>query len=125
LRGIATSAIAVSDGLLGDLGHVLRRSGVGAEVQVDALPRSESLRAMPLAWQRTCTLAGGDDYELVFTAPADRAAQVDAAGRSAGVAVTRIGRIVGAEASVQLLDAQGQPLENRYASFDHFKPAAA
>ena len=125
LRGIATSAIDVSDGLLGDLGHVLRRSGVGAEVQVDALPRSESLRAMPLAWQRTCTLAGGDDYELVFTAPADRAAQVDAAGRSAGVAVTRIGRIVGAEASVQLLDAQGQPLENRYASFDHFKPAAA
>ena len=125
LRGIATSAIDVSDGLLGDLGHVLRRSGVGAEVQVDALPRSESLRAMPLAWQRTCTLAGGDDYELVFTAPADRAAQVDAAACSAGVAVTRIGRIVGAEASVQLLDAQGQPLENRYASFDHFKPAAA
>src|SRR5258706_10231420 len=94
LRGIATSAIDVSDGLLGDLGHVLRRSGVGAEVQVDALPRSESLGAMPPALQRTCTLAGGDDYELVFTAPPDRAAQVHAAARSAGVAVTPIGRIV-------------------------------
>jgi len=125
LRGVATSAIDVSDGLLGDLGHVLRRSGVGAEVQVDALPRSESLRAMPLAWQRTCTLAGGDDYELVFTAPADRAAQVDAAARSAGVTVTRIGRIVGADVGVRLIDAQGRTLENRYASFDHFKPAAA
>jgi len=125
LRGIATSAIDVSDGLLGDLGHVLRRSGVGAEVRVDALPRSESLAAMPLAWQRICTLAGGDDYELVFTAPADRAAQVDAAARSAGVAVTRIGRIVVADAGVRLLDSNGVALENRYAAFDHFKPATA
>ncbi|HEY8710175.1 MAG TPA: thiamine-phosphate kinase, partial [Burkholderiaceae bacterium] len=69
LRGVASSAIDVSDGLLGDLGHVLRRSGVGAQVQVDTLPRSAVLRALPEALQRECTLAGGDDYELVFTAP--------------------------------------------------------
>lgn len=122
LRGVATSAIDVSDGLLGDLGHVLRRSGVGVELQVDALPRSDALRALPLAWQRTCTLAGGDDYELVFSAPPARAAQVDAAARGAGVAVTRIGRIVEAT-GVRLFDAGGHALPNGYASFDHFKAA--
>jgi len=123
LRGIATSAIDVSDGLLGDLGHVLRRSGVGAELQVDELPRSSALRAMPLAWQRTCTLAGGDDYELVFTAPPDAGGRVDEAARRAGVAVTRIGRIV-ADPGVRLIDASGRAVENRFGSFDHFKPAA-
>ncbi|MBC8056235.1 MAG: thiamine-phosphate kinase, partial [Rhizobiales bacterium] len=76
LRGVATSAIDVSDGLLGDLAHVLRRSNVGAELLADALPRSEVMRSLPEALQRTCTLAGGDDYELVFTAPPERAARV-------------------------------------------------
>src|SRR5258706_8085951 len=70
LRGVATSAIDVSDGLLGDLSHILRRSQVGATLDVDAAPRSAVLAAQTLAIQRVCTLAGGDDYELVFTAPA-------------------------------------------------------
>ena len=82
LRGVATSAIDVSDGLLGDLGHILRRSGVGATVDVDALPRSAVLAAQPLALQRECLLAGGDDYELVFTAPASRRDAVAAAPRA-------------------------------------------
>ena len=98
LRGLATSAIDVSDGLVGDLGHVLRRSGVGAVVDVDALPRSAALAAQPHALQRECLLAGGDDYELVFTALPDRRDAVAAAAANAGVAVTRIGRIeAGAE----------------------------
>ncbi|MES2993082.1 MAG: thiamine-phosphate kinase [Pseudomonadota bacterium] len=120
LRGVATSAIDVSDGLLGDLAHVLRRSRLGAEVDADALPRSADLRALSLTLQRTCTLAGGDDYELVFTAPPARAAQVEAAARTAQVGITRIGRVVG-EPGLRLLDTAGAMLPNTFGSFDHFK----
>jgi thiamine-monophosphate kinase len=120
LRGVATSAIDVSDGLLGDLAHVLRRSGAGAKVEVDALPRSEVLRALPEALQRTFTLAGGDDYELVFTAPPQHAERVAQAARSAQVAVTRIGRIV-AGAGLRLTGRDGQELPNTFGAFDHFK----
>lgn len=123
LRGLASSAIDVSDGLLGDLQHVLRRSGVDAVIEVDALPRSAVLRAQPLAVQRRCTLSGGDDYELLFTAPPERAAQVVAAGAAAGVTVARIGRIgpSAAMARVRLVDAQGEPVVHHEASFDHFR----
>ena len=121
LRGVATSAIDVSDGLLGDLAHVLRRSAVGAELMADALPRSDDLRALPAALQRSCTLAGGDDYELVFTAPSARAADVARAARVAHVAVTRIGRIEAAS-GLRLVDCDGRALPNTFASFDHFKP---
>lgn len=121
LRGIATSAIDVSDGLLGDLGHILRRSGVGARVDADAVPRSADVRGLPPEQQREYTLAGGDDYELVFTAaPADASAVVAAASK-AGVAVTRIGRIE-AEPGLRLVDAAGAPIAARYGSFDHFRP---
>ncbi len=120
LRGVATSAIDVSDGLLGDLAHVLRRSSVGAEVEADVLPRSEVLRSLPEALQRTCTLAGGDDYELVFTAPPKHADRVAAAAHAARVAVTRIGRIV-AGAGLQLRDRGGKDLPDTFSAFDHFK----
>ena len=119
LRGVAHSAIDVSDGLLGDLSHILRRSNVGATLDVAALPRSGVLRSLPEAQQREFTLAGGDDYELVFTAAADRAAQVHAAAADARVAVTRIGRI-DAHPGLRLLDADGLPVAQRFASFDHF-----
>ena len=120
LRDCAHSAIDVSDGLLGDLSHILQRSAVGATLDVDALPRSRVTRTLPLSLQREVTLAGGDDYELVFTAAADRAAQVQAAAAHAGVAVTRIGRI-DAKAGLRLLDAAGLPVDQRFASFDHFR----
>jgi thiamine-monophosphate kinase len=120
LRGIATSAIDLSDGLAGDLRHVLRRSGVGAVVDVDALPRSAVLAALPGEVQRTCTLAGGDDYELLFTASAQRRAAVLQAARQAAVAVTPIGRIV-AGGELQWIDAQGRPVEVASGGFDHFK----
>jgi len=120
LRGIATSAIDVSDGLLGDLRHILQRSQVGATVEIDAVPRSAGLRAQPASIQRLCTLAGGDDYELLFTAPADGARSVlDAAG-SAGVAVTRIGRIEAGE-GLRLVDAEGRSVADGFGSFDHFR----
>ena len=120
LRGIATSAIDVSDGLLGDLAHVLRRSEVGAELQVDAVPCSAVLRALPEALRRECTLAGGDDYELVFSAAPGDAARVAAAARSSQVAVTRIGHL-DAGAGVRLIDRDGRAVAHTFGSFDHFK----
>jgi thiamine-monophosphate kinase len=120
LRGVASSAIDLSDGLLGDLGHVLRRSGVGAVIEADSVPRSAALAAQPLSVQRECTLAGGDDYELLFTAPTGAARAVSTAAANAQVKVTRIGRI---EAAPELLlqDANGQALPQIYGSFDHFR----
>ena len=120
LRGVASSAIDVSDGLLGDLAHVLRRSGVGAEVQVDTLPRSDVMRALPEALQRECTLSGGDDYELVFTAAPQQAGRVAAAALTSQVNVTRIGAI-SAAAGLRLIDREGRAVVNSFGSFDHFK----
>ena len=120
LRGVASSAIDVSDGLLGDLGHILRRSGVGATVDIDAVPRSAVLRGQPLALQRECTLAGGDDYELVFSAAPADAARVAAAALQAGVRVARFGRIESAP-GLRLVDAAGDTVVNAFVSFDHFK----
>jgi thiamine-monophosphate kinase len=119
LRGVASSAIDVSDGLVGDLGHILERSGVGASVDLDALPRSELLAAMPLAVQRECTAAGGDDYELLFTAPSDRRAAVRAAAAASGVDVTPIG-FIEAVPGLRLIDAMRHPIEPGFAGFDHF-----
>ncbi len=120
LRGVASSAIDVSDGLLGDLAHILRRSGVGATLDIDAVPRSAVLSRQPQAMQRECSLAGGDDYELVFTAPPRHADAVAAAARQAGVQVTRIG-VIDAGAGLRLIDAQRRPVVNTFGSFDHFK----
>ena len=120
LLGLATSAIDVSDGFVGDLGHVLRRSRVGAVVDVDAVPRSDVLATQAEALQRECLLHGGDDYELVFTAPAARRDDVLRAGESAGVAVTRIGRIEAGSGLVGV-DREGRRVELEGASFDHFR----
>jgi thiamine-monophosphate kinase len=120
LRGLASSAIDVSDGLLGDLAHILRRSGLGATVFVDEVPRSAELTSMPGALQRECTLAGGDDYELLFTCAAPRADEVQAAAQHAAVAVTRIGRVE-AQPGLRLIDAHGRPVKNTFVAFDHFR----
>jgi thiamine-monophosphate kinase len=120
LRGVATSAIDLSDGLTGDLGHVLARSGVGAMIDADALPTSAVLAGQPLALRRQCTLAGGDDYELAFTAPAERSSQVLAAASSAGCAATRIGRIEAAP-GLRIVDARGAAVAATFPAFDHFK----
>jgi len=122
LRGVAAAAIDVSDGLLADLGHVLERSRVAAELDYASLPRSGFLQACPdAALADQCLLAGGDDYELVFTAGADRRAAVEAAGRAADVAVTRIGRIVAGPPAVRLLDRAGESVHVGRHGFDHFR----
>lgn len=121
LRGVASSAIDLSDGLLGDLGHVLARSGVGAELDADAVPRSADLATQPLALQRLCTLAGGDDYELLFTAAPAQAEAVRAAGARSGCTVGRLGRI-SAEPGLRVRDGQGQLLDSTaWRGFDHFE----
>jgi thiamine-monophosphate kinase len=120
LRGIATSAIDVSDGLLGDLGHILRQSSVGARIETSV---AAGLMAVPGTLDENerleYVLAGGDDYELVFTAPAVRRDAVQAAAREAHIPVTRIGRIE-AEPGLRLVDSQGREIQQRYGSFDHF-----
>jgi len=131
LRGIATAAIDISDGLLGDLGHILKQSAVGATVEADLaatlvaaralLARSEALPASnitPAQW-RSWALAGGDDYELLFTAPVATRALVANAASASQTAVTRIGRIEQLP-GLRLVDAEGQALPNSYSSFDHF-----
>ena len=119
LRGVATSAIDLSDGLLGDLAHVLQRSNVGAVVDVDGLPRSAVLAALPQALQHECLLAGGDDYELLFTAPPLARAAVHAAGAAAGVAVTRCGHI-DTQPGLRVVDSQGRSVATPWRGFDHF-----
>ena len=119
LRGIASAAIDVSDGLLGDLGHVLDASGTGAVIQADALPLGAALRTQSKTMQYEFALNGGDDYELCFTAPVHQHAAVLAAGLTADVALTCIGHIR-AEAGLHITDASGQPLAISSHSFDHF-----
>ena len=123
LRGIASAAADISDGLLGDLGHILERSGVGASVDADAvlalLPGAQTL---PAADALRHVLAGGDDYELVFTAPAHRQSHVLQAAQQAATPVQRIGRIE-ALSGLRLHNRQGQLLQPTLHSFDHFAPA--
>ncbi len=119
LRGVASSAIDISDGLLGDLQHVLQRSKLGAVVNVDALPRSAVLAAQPLTLQHECLLTGGDDYELLFTAAAAARAAVQAASLAAGVAVTRCGHIETAS-GLRVQDSAGRTVATPWRSFDHF-----
>ncbi len=113
------AALDVSDGLLGDLGHILRASHCGAELDLASVPVAPALRALALQHQRDCLLAGGDDYELLFTADAAAHDAVLAAGRIAGVAVTRIGRLTDTP-GLRVLDDQGHTVVVRAQGFDHF-----
>ncbi|WP_397596178.1 thiamine-phosphate kinase [Silanimonas sp.] len=111
LRGLATACIDVSDGFLADLGHILAMSGVGADVEADALPLSPALLdAFPdTTARRALQLSGGDDYELCFTAPAKKREAVQAALDAVATPATRVGRITEG-ASLRLFDADGLPL---------------
>ena len=123
LRGIANACIDVSDGLAGDLGHILKASGVGAVLTTDwvadSAAISPALQSSPMARRLELALAGGDDYELLFTAAPDQAPAVQEAANTCDVSVTCIGRITAGQ-GLQVLDAQGIPLSRRFVSFDHF-----
>jgi thiamine-monophosphate kinase len=131
LRAIASSAADISDGLLGDLGHILQRSAVGATIDTELaiqLLAAKSLYTGATAHFDTeigdglalqCVLSGGDDYELVFTAPPQARPAVQVASGHSGVGVTRIGTIE-PQAGLRLVDGKGEAVENCFASFDHF-----
>lgn len=120
LHGIASACIDVSDGLLADLGHVCTASGVGACIEVDALPASQALRvAFDDDVRRVLQATGGDDYELCFTAPANAREAVREAGATTGVGVSRIGRIV-ESAGVSAFAADGQAWRPPVAGWQHF-----
>lgn len=109
LRGIASSCIDISDGLLADAGHIASRSGVGISITIDALPASDALQAAPAANRLPYQLSGGDDYELCFTVPPRQGAQLETVAAGIGVQVTRIG-VVNAGSDVMCVDAAGKPV---------------
>lgn len=131
LRGLATAAIDISDGLLGDLGHLLKQSGVGATVDADIAinliasyadytgARSQFDTEIGVDQWRRWALAGGDDYELLFTAPAAARTLVARAALTSQTPVTRIGQMDQAR-GLRLVDRHGSALPNHYRSFDHF-----
>jgi len=130
LRAIANAAVDISDGLLGDLGHILRQSNVGAHIDTHWLHHatrfqdqpaglSPQLATLPIHRRLDFALAGGDDYELCFTAPVNQRELVHAAAWETHTPITRIGRIT-AEPGLTVLDPNGQVVHKRFASFDHF-----
>lgn len=125
LLGIASAMIDVSDGLVGDLGHVLEQSHAGARVDVDAVPRSPTLDVALAGPARERALqyllAGGDDYELCFTAPRTASAAVRAAGEAARVKLSRIGTITEPGSGLVFVDGAGAPLDITLRAFDHFR----
>ena len=119
LRGIAHAAIDVSDGLLGDLGHLLARSQLGAEIDAASLPAGPAVAQQSADKQTDYMLNGGDDYELCFTAPPERRDAVLLAAASVNTPVTHIGRVK-LGVGIQILDTAGKSLPFTSQSFDHF-----
>mgnify|MGYP001176878918 CR=1 FL=1 len=127
LRGIASAAADVSDGLAGDLGHILKASRVGACIEIELASKLIANRAALTATGSgldpenllQLALTGGDDYELVFTASATARAAVQAAAERAATPVTRIGRIEAAP-GLRLIDADGRATPLAARAFDHF-----
>lgn len=116
LRGLAHAAIDVSDGVLADLGHILDASKCAARLSIPGLP--------PEGIARDCFLAGGDDYELVFTVPAERDGEVAQLTQMLNLPLARIGEIVaGTPGSLILYDADNRPITSARRGFDHFQDA--
>ena len=121
LRGLAHAAIDVSDGLTGDLGHILERSQVGAVIDYERIPRPAVLRTLgDREFERDCVLSGGDDYELVFTAVPQQRAAIEALAAELGLPLSRIGVIGPGDAKLVVRGADGEPMQYRR-SYDHFR----
>ncbi|KIO49503.1 thiamine-phosphate kinase [Nitrosospira sp. NpAV] len=121
LIGLAASAIDVSDGLLADLGHILKSSNVAAIIKMNDIRCSASMKQyLPQALAIECLLAGGDDYELCFTAPRSRRKKIEALSRDQEIALTRIGRIREGE-GLLVLDAAGNTVTLETKGYDHFR----
>ena len=123
LAAIASAAMDVSDGLLQDLGHLARVSGIGMRLEVGAVPMSPAglMLAKADPQVRLNAFSAGDDYEIVFTAPKARSDQVKAAALAARTRVSAIGEVVAGQ-GVQCVDARGDAVEIAKRGFDHFAP---
>jgi thiamine-monophosphate kinase len=119
LRGVASSAMDLSDGLVGDLGHILAASAVGAELDADALTAQGRDANAPTHIGLEHVLTGGDDYELLFTASARLRGDVLAIGHRSAVPLTRVGSVQPAP-GLWLKDATGRRPVDAFRSFDHF-----
>jgi thiamine-monophosphate kinase len=116
LRGIATAAIDVSDGLAADLGHILRASDVGAELQLAALPLSN---AIPAAHAQQYALSGGDDYEVCFTAPAELEAEIQKIAERYSTRASCVGKITTSR-GLAVLDGNGNSVSLGESGYKHF-----
>jgi thiamine-monophosphate kinase len=119
LAGIASAAMDVSDGLVQDLGHICRASGLAAEIAVDSVPLSPAAKAAGPEWLTAC-LTGGDDYELLLAVPPHRSGALRAAAATAGIAVTRVGHFHSGSPEVMVRQASGEPLALTKGGWSHF-----
>ncbi|MBW8268527.1 thiamine-phosphate kinase [Caldovatus aquaticus] len=122
LRGLARAALDVSDGLVQDLGHLCRAAGCGAVIEAAAVPLSAAARALVAAdpARLLLVLSGGDDYELLFAAPAGAEAEVERRAAAAGTPVMRIGQFVAGPPEVAVLGPDGAPLALAREGWSHF-----
>lgn len=119
LRGLAHSALDISDGLLADLGHILKASRLGAELDWAAMPKPQGLTtSVPESVLQQAVLAGGDDYELCFTVPPSRRAHIEALAHTLALPLTRIGHLT-AEAGLQVMHA-GKTVSFNQPGYQHF-----
>ena len=120
LAGLATAMLDVSDGLDDDLRKLLVASGVGAELDAGELPLSGELRSVRGTQAVECALTGGDDYELCFTVPSARHAEVLRIGAQLDLPLTCIGKIVAGRICI-VHDASGNPINVETSGYDHFR----
>jgi thiamine-monophosphate kinase len=120
LRGLATSAIDISDGLAADLGHVLTASAVGADIEIDRLPLSEAFLSLAAQGDWLRAISAGDDYELCFTAPMAQEAAILERLQAVDCPCVRIGEIT-ARPGLHWYDAGHHEQPIRHAGFDHFQ----
>lgn len=119
LRPIASSCIDISDGLAQDLKHILTSSECGAVLELEQIPVHEQLQHLSFEQQMQFALAGGDDYELLFSVPEEKKALLQSVAQQTGVKLTCIGRLQ-AGPSTLTLKHHGQPQQLALAGWDHF-----
>lgn len=119
LRGAANSAIDISDGLLADLGHILERSNLGADLYWEDIPHVNLSQKLDTATLQSLSLAGGDDYELCFTAPVTQHDAILAIGEKLNLKLSTIG-VTTKETKINLYDKNRQLIKLKRTGYDHF-----
>ncbi|WP_336762197.1 thiamine-phosphate kinase [Asaia sp. VD9] len=118
VQNFASAGMDVSDGLVQDAGHLAHESGVGIDIEAEAVPLSPQVRALGGAWLETC-LTGGDDYELLFTAPEEASDAIRQASRQSGLEATPIGH-VREGSGVRVLNGAGRDVNLTRKGWQHF-----